>query len=1125
MKIAIMTFYESNVYGAVLQAAALRHYLVSQGHEADLIRYTPDGRVAVLPSGSPRAGFLSEAKLILKNDRNPIVTDSISAGGFNDFREKHLTLTEECITLSDLEKLNEEYDAFICGSGNIWSAATFDPHMFLDFVNDPGRMIAYAPSFLYEGGENDLTLRRIGELVKRFEHLSVREETGRRLMNDYYGIHTEEVADPVLLLTPDEWKELLGEDWEEFTVKAAAAAVEETVEEEPAEAAVEEPAEAAAAEEPVAEEATEEPAEEEPAEVAAEEPAVEETDEESPAEETAEPVTEEAFEAASFTLTETPEAPAEEAAEEPEGEETEEEAAAEEPAAEETTKETATEESATEEIETEEAAAEETVEEAEVEEPAEEAAEESFEEAPEEISDEPETVSEPEAEAEKGYLLSYFLSDQKSFRSSAKNLAERLELEIRQIPFRESDLTQPGAITDSIDPARLVNLVRQASYVCTDCYHVALLAIVFHKELCCFSRFKKGEYVGMNARMVHILDAVGLLGRLYDDNTPIEQYLEKTDFIPVQYKLNALRLKSGEFLTESLEAVETYRRCSNRSVRHVREVYTLCTGCGACAGVCPNGAISIRESSAGFLEAVVDENICHRCGKCTQICPMREEAEGVFLTKAQTLSYSDEDDAVRELSDGGALSYRLSRIFYDKGWAVAGSIFNEERRKAEHVLLLPEGVEAPWKTKAEDFAPADDSAKEPETVTEEEPSVPEETAEETAAMVYDDEMELTETAAGADTEPEAAGKDALEAEEASGEEALEPEEVPVEEALEPEAAEHEALEPEEVSGEEAPAPEEVSEEEPSEAAVIIEDEPEEETDPLVMLAKMQGTKLMQSDAEKLWEQIDMIDCPVLFFGTPCMCAAARKRFPDRDDIVYVDMVCSGMPSANLMSRYISAFKGKNNSGPCDVIYGAKNKNGESIIRISDGSKTRETVLTRDPMARLLFTGACSMESCYDCRWRERSVADIRMGKADASNLGKYNTDISVRRVADEKRPAALARGTFGYEKDDVTAILCMSDKGKYLLDQLMAEGYWEGLHKQDTDTYLKAMKKKNDPKPVYYKELMDSISDERVSFRKLINEYAKPIEKRSKSIERMQVFTHAGRSVVNIGDKAGKKEN
>ena len=69
------------------------------------------------------------------------------------------------------------------------------------------------------------------------------------------------------------------------------------------------------------------------------------------------------------------------------------------------------------------------------------------------------------------------------------------------------------------------------------------------------------------------------------------------------------------------------------------------------------------------------------------------------------------------------------------------------------------------------------------------------------------------------------------------------------------------------------------------------------------------------------------------------------------------------------------------------------------------------------------------------------------------------------------------------------------------------------------------MKKKNDPKPVYYKELMDSLSDERVSFRKLINEYAKPIEKRSKSIERMQVFTHAGRSVVNIGDKAGKKEN
>ena len=1075
MKIAIMTFYESNVYGAVLQAAALRHYLVSLGHEADLIRYTPDGRVAVLPSGSFRSEFLSEAKLILKNNRNPIVTDSISAEGFDEFREKHLSLTGKCLTMSDLEKLNEEYDAFICGSGNIWSAATFDPHMFLDFVKDPGRMIAYAPSFLYEGGENDLTLRRIGELVKRFEHLSVREETGRRLMNDYYGIHTEEVADPVLLLTPEQWQELLGEDWEDFT---------EAVEEEPAkEAEAEEPAEEPEAEEQAkAEEVAEETETEEQFE--AEEPA-EEPEAAEPADE---PVTEEAFAEAPVTLTETPEEPGEEAAEEPAEEtETEEQAEAEawEPAeaamAEEPADEPVAEESA------EAAEAEETVEEAAVEETVEE-------EAPEEIPDEQEIVSVPE-EAEKGYLLSYFLSDQGSFRSSARNLADRQKLNIKQIPFRESDLSQEGAITDAIDPARLVNLVRGARYVCTDCYHVALLAIVFHKELCCFSRFKKGEYVGMNARMVHILDAVGLLGRLYDDNTPIEQYLEKTDYIPVQYKLNALRLKSGEFLTDSLEAVENYCRCSRRNIPHVREIYSLCSGCGACAGVCPSGAVSIRQTPAGFLEAVVDENICRRCGECIKVCPMREEAVGVSLKEAQTLSYSDEDDALRDPSDGGALSYRLSRIFYEKGWAVAGCVFNEERRKAEHVLILPEGVEAPWLVKEEPSELVEDQANEEVQPVTEEETAGEENAPEAIAMDASGEEETAETSAVTDEE--------------TGE-------VPGEEPLESTGADEEEPHDE---------PDEVSVEDEEEAAEEAAGEPEEEQDPLQMLIKMQGAKLMQSDAGKIWEQIDMISCPVLFFGTPCQCAAARKRFPDREDITYVDVVCSGVPSANLMSRYVSSFKGKNNSGPCAVTFGSKNKNGESIIRISDGAKTRETVLARDPMARLLSTGACSGEFCYDCRWRERTAADIRMGKADASSLEKYDTDISMRRVADAKKPAALSRGTFGYGKDDVTAILCMNDKGKALLDQLMAEGYWEGLHKQDTATYLHALKKKNNPKPVYYKELMDSLADERVSFRKLMNEYVKPIEKRSKSIERMQIFTHAGRAVVNVGDNAGKKED
>ncbi len=44
----------------------------------------------------------------------------------------------------------------------------------------------------------------------------------------------------------------------------------------------------------------------------------------------------------------------------------------------------------------------------------------------------------------------------------------------------------------------------------------------------------------------------------------------------------------------------------------------LCSGCGACAGICPSGAISF---SKGAHEPNVDEALCIGCGLCFDVCP------------------------------------------------------------------------------------------------------------------------------------------------------------------------------------------------------------------------------------------------------------------------------------------------------------------------------------------------------------------------------------------------------------------------------------------------------------------------------------------------------------------------
>lgn len=43
----------------------------------------------------------------------------------------------------------------------------------------------------------------------------------------------------------------------------------------------------------------------------------------------------------------------------------------------------------------------------------------------------------------------------------------------------------------------------------------------------------------------------------------------------------------------------------------------LCVGCGACCGVCPAGAIQLKDG-----KAEIDQSKCANCHQCMQICPM-----------------------------------------------------------------------------------------------------------------------------------------------------------------------------------------------------------------------------------------------------------------------------------------------------------------------------------------------------------------------------------------------------------------------------------------------------------------------------------------------------------------------
>ncbi len=89
----------------------------------------------------------------------------------------------------------------------------------------------------------------------------------------------------------------------------------------------------------------------------------------------------------------------------------------------------------------------------------------------------------------------------------------------------------------------------------------------------------------------------------------------------------------------------------------------ICTGCGACAGICKSNAISMQYTISGYLKATLDENKCYNCGNCRKVCP--SVAENDFKIKNNILigeyiecyaGYVCDHEIRRECQSGGVIT-------------------------------------------------------------------------------------------------------------------------------------------------------------------------------------------------------------------------------------------------------------------------------------------------------------------------------------------------------------------------------------------------------------------------------------------------------------------------------------
>lgn len=203
-KIGLMTWFSYDNFGSLLQCKATMKTVKKLGYEIELINYLP--KTAYKKYDTYLSLSKKAIKKIVRKFINKSENKKLNLNNMWLFR-KSLKKSDVANTKSELFLLNNIYDAFICGSDQIWAPTCYDENYFLSFVKEDYKKIAYAPSLGLPVIENNFIKENMKNLISKFSHLSTREEQGAKIIKDLTGKKAKVVLDPTLLLTRDEWEE------------------------------------------------------------------------------------------------------------------------------------------------------------------------------------------------------------------------------------------------------------------------------------------------------------------------------------------------------------------------------------------------------------------------------------------------------------------------------------------------------------------------------------------------------------------------------------------------------------------------------------------------------------------------------------------------------------------------------------------------------------------------------------------------------------------------------------------------------------------------------------------------------------------------------------------------------
>lgn len=115
-----------------------------------------------------------------------------------------------------------------------------------------------------------------------------------------------------------------------------------------------------------------------------------------------------------------------------------------------------------------------------------------------------------------------------------------------------------------------------------------------------------------------------------------------------------------------------------------------CTGCGACASICPMHCITMRKDSEGFLYPIASD-ACVHCGKCQRVCPIESNRlieKNERIEQSAFCAVTKNKSVWKRSASGGAFS-EICRAFANQDTIICGAAWDGLR--VHHVCV--EGID------------------------------------------------------------------------------------------------------------------------------------------------------------------------------------------------------------------------------------------------------------------------------------------------------------------------------------------------------------------------------------------------------------------------------------------------